>query len=71
MKELTSFGQRPRNGLGLTARQLRLALDYIEANLSQDVSFTDAADASVTSALLGQSAHFDIEYRSVPGSRLL
>jgi transcriptional regulator GlxA family with amidase domain len=35
--------------LGLTARQLRHALEYIEANLSQDVSLTDVANASATS----------------------
>jgi AraC-like DNA-binding protein len=35
--------------LGLTARQLRHALEYIEANLSQDVSLADVADASATS----------------------
>jgi AraC-like DNA-binding protein len=37
------------NRLGLTARQLRHALEYIEANLSQDVSLTDVANASATS----------------------
>jgi AraC-like DNA-binding protein len=37
------------NRLGLTARQLRHALEYIEANLSQDVSLADVADASATS----------------------
>lgn len=37
------------NRLGLTARQLRHALEYIEANLSQDVSLADVADASGTS----------------------
>jgi AraC family transcriptional regulator len=37
------------NRLGLTARQLRHALEYIESNLSQDVSLADVADASATS----------------------
>jgi AraC family transcriptional regulator len=37
------------NRLGLTARQLRHALEYIEANLSQDVSLLDVADSSATS----------------------
>jgi transcriptional regulator GlxA family with amidase domain len=37
------------NRLGLTARQLRHALEYIEANLSQDVSLADVANASATS----------------------
>jgi AraC family transcriptional regulator len=37
------------NRLGLSARQLRHALEYIEANLSQDVSLSDVADASGTS----------------------
>jgi AraC-like DNA-binding protein len=37
------------NRLGLTARQLRQALEYIEANLSQDVGLSDVADASATS----------------------
>jgi AraC-like DNA-binding protein len=37
------------NRLGLTARQLRHALEYIEANISQDVSLADVADASDTS----------------------
>jgi AraC-like DNA-binding protein len=37
------------NRLGLTARQLRHALEYIEANLSQDVGVADVADASATS----------------------
>jgi len=35
--------------LGLTARQLRHALEYIEANLSQDVSLAEVANASATS----------------------
>jgi AraC family transcriptional regulator len=38
-----------RDRLGLTARQLRQALEYIEANLSQDVSLADVANASATS----------------------
>jgi AraC family transcriptional regulator len=38
-----------RNRLGLTARQLRHALEYIEANLSQDVSLAEVANASATS----------------------
>lgn len=37
------------NRLGLTARQLRHALEYIEANLGQDVSLADVAEASGTS----------------------
>jgi AraC-like DNA-binding protein len=37
------------NRLGLTARQLRDALEYIEANLSQEVSLSDVADACATS----------------------
>jgi AraC-like DNA-binding protein len=37
------------NRLGLTARQLRHALEYIEANLSKDVSLADVANASGTS----------------------
>jgi AraC family transcriptional regulator len=37
------------NRLGLTARQLRHALEYIEANLSQDVGLADVANASATS----------------------
>ncbi|HEV2275548.1 MAG TPA: AraC family transcriptional regulator [Acidobacteriaceae bacterium] len=37
------------NRLGLTPRQLRHALEYIEANLSQDVGLSDVADASTTS----------------------
>jgi len=37
------------NRLGLTARQLRHALEYIEANLNHDVSLADVADASGTS----------------------
>ncbi|MDR3792185.1 MAG: AraC family transcriptional regulator [Terracidiphilus sp.] len=35
--------------IGLTARQLRHALEYIEANLSQDVSLAEIAKASATS----------------------
>lgn len=34
---------------GLTPRQLRHALEYIEANLSEDVTLSDLADASSTS----------------------
>ena len=34
---------------GLTSRQLRHALEYIEANLSEDVSLNDVADASAAS----------------------
>jgi AraC-like DNA-binding protein len=34
---------------GLTARQLRHALEYIEANLSEDVSLADIADACAAS----------------------
>jgi AraC-like DNA-binding protein len=37
------------NRLGLTARQLRHALEYIEANLRQDVSLAEVANASATS----------------------
>lgn len=37
------------NRSGLTPRQLRHALEYIEANLSQDVSLADLADAASTS----------------------
>jgi len=37
------------NRLGLTARQLRHALEYIDANLSQNVSLADVANASATS----------------------
>ena len=37
------------NRLGLTARQLRHALEYIEANLSKDVSLADVTNASGTS----------------------
>ncbi len=37
------------NRRGLTAHQLRRALEYIEANLSHDVSLADVADASGTS----------------------
>lgn len=45
-----SFNKRATsNRLGLTARQLRHALEYIEANLGQDVSLADVADASGTS----------------------
>ena len=52
--------------IGLSTRQLRHALEYIEANLSEDVSLADVADASVTSvssltrgfkATLGISPH--------------
>jgi AraC-like DNA-binding protein len=35
--------------LGLTARQLRHSLEYIEANLSQDVGLADVANASTVS----------------------
>ncbi len=38
-----------RSGWGLTARQLRHALEYIEANLSEDVSLGDIADAGAAS----------------------
>jgi AraC-like DNA-binding protein len=38
-----------RNRSGLTARQLRHALEYIEANLSQDIRLADVAGASATS----------------------
>jgi AraC family transcriptional regulator len=45
-----SFTKRATsNRLGLTARQLRHALEYIEANLGQDVSLADVANASGTS----------------------
>jgi AraC family transcriptional regulator len=37
------------NRLGLTPRQLRHALEYIEANLSQDVSLAEVSKASATS----------------------
>jgi AraC-like DNA-binding protein len=37
------------NRLGLTARQLRHALEYVEASLSQDVSLADVAEAAATS----------------------
>jgi AraC-like DNA-binding protein len=37
------------NKLGLTARQLRHALEYIEANLSEDVGLAEVANASATS----------------------
>lgn len=35
--------------VGLTSRQLRHALEYIETNLSEDVSLADVADASAAS----------------------
>jgi AraC-like DNA-binding protein len=38
-----------RSRWGLTARQLRHALEYIEANLSEDVSLADIADACAAS----------------------
>ena len=38
-----------RNKSGLTARQLRHVLEYIEANLSEDVSLAELANASATS----------------------
>jgi AraC family transcriptional regulator len=38
-----------RNEWGLTARQLRHALEYIEANLSENVSLAEVANASATS----------------------
>jgi transcriptional regulator GlxA family with amidase domain len=38
-----------RREWGLTARQLRHALEYIEANLSEDVSLADIADACAAS----------------------
>ncbi len=37
------------NKWGLTARQLRHALEYIEANLSEDVGLAEVANASATS----------------------
>jgi AraC family transcriptional regulator len=52
--------------IGLSTRQLRHALEYIEANLSEDVSLADVADASAASvssltrgfkAALGISPH--------------
>jgi len=54
------------NKWGLTARQLRHALEYIEAHLSEDVSLAEVANASITSvssltrgfnASLGVSPH--------------
>lgn len=62
------------NRLGLTARQLRHALEYIEANLSQDVSLADVADAAATSvssltrgfkAALGVSPHRWVQNRRI------
>jgi AraC-like DNA-binding protein len=35
--------------IGMSSRQLRRALEYIEANLSEDVSLVDVADASAAS----------------------
>jgi AraC family transcriptional regulator len=35
--------------IGLSTRQLRHALEYIEANISEDVSLSDVADASASS----------------------
>ena len=45
----TFSAKTTRNGWGLTARQLRHALEYIEANLAGDVSLADIAGACAAS----------------------
>ncbi len=66
------------NRLGLTARQLRHALEYIEANLSRDVSLAEVANASATSVSsltrgfktsLGISPHRWVRPRTNNGKR--